>query len=683
LTVGTLVDLIWDKYFDFVIFKDSSLYKLAFLKFGILETRHPNYKKNLELFDHLKKIKSLDQFFYFKESEIELYQDMVNYLLKKNVFRYIPTQYGSIKYLIDISVGGANTYLLAMTTGGRTVNERPREIAIEYGADVDVQSAYGSQLVANYYPIGKPRIYAKSPNSTQKITLKNFLNKHYLKLEKYKMFYILVSGDLSFEQDLIHSKIPHKSYMNKVENFMEIPVDKQAISSDFVLLRKQIINGVITQSTLEILQKVSTSAELNEIHNLEVVAALYYYDADCTFSIKEILNEFLKDFGSYSFDSTKSSVTDTRTFKTFLFPIRDIVGALLSQRLDLKKKIKTDPNAKSLSNSLKLIINTLWGDFTSIFFKTSNVLASQQVVNSIRNYVWMLSKPLGTVMSITDGGPYSLMEVFSLKENQKKPGLNTLSSYYKIKKHRSFITHSLGHINWKPYFESNIPLFDSSVPNIDDLCLKHVRDFWKSYDLKFQVFIEHKMERSFKICSYIGKAHYMMLIYDSEKEEYSKEIYVIRGFKYDPEIKHLYPTYLLLKYILYNHPNYSILFSIDNDFIYEQIKLVKINFWRLTLIKTNHKNFKFVSNLGPDVWPGDAITVQKDFRMWNTHCYILNLEEYKRKAKRSLRTTKIKNEDGKIITKKIHGFELVLINKGVHCFLEAINTDSFKNREKQ
>jgi hypothetical protein len=93
------------------------------------------------------------------------------------------------------------------------------------------------------------------------------------------MFYILVSGQLSFDQDLIHLKVPHSSVAspdNKIQNFMEIPVDKQAIESDFLLLRREIINGVITQSALEILLKVSTNLELVEIYNLEVVSALYF-----------------------------------------------------------------------------------------------------------------------------------------------------------------------------------------------------------------------------------------------------------------------------------------------------------------------------------------------------------------------------------------------------------------------
>jgi hypothetical protein len=76
-----------------------------------------------------------------------------------------------------------------------------------------------------------------------------------------------------------------------------------------------------------------------------------------------------------------------------------------------------------------LLINTLWGDFTSVFFKISNVLCSQLVWNTIRNIVWMISKALGTALSITDGGPYSLTEVFKLKtelKSFKKPGLHIL-----------------------------------------------------------------------------------------------------------------------------------------------------------------------------------------------------------------------------------------------------------------
>jgi hypothetical protein len=81
--------------------------------------------------------------------------------------------------------------------------------------------------------------------------------------------------------------------------------------------------------------------------------------------------------------------------------------------------------------------------------------------------VWLISKSLNTNLSITDGGPYSLMDVTYFKEGKvrkkelvsnKKPCLNILSSYYKYKYKYKYKNHSslklgpLGNIPWDKYF---------------------------------------------------------------------------------------------------------------------------------------------------------------------------------------------------------------------------------------
>lgn len=67
---------------------------------------------------------------------------------------------------------------LGLTTGGRTVNERPSEITIKYGADIDIQGAYGSNLSKILYPVGRPRMYFSTPNDFQNLTLGKFMKKY-------------------------------------------------------------------------------------------------------------------------------------------------------------------------------------------------------------------------------------------------------------------------------------------------------------------------------------------------------------------------------------------------------------------------------------------------------------------------------------------------------------------------
>lgn len=182
-------------------------------------------------------------------------------------------------------------------------------------------------------------MYAKSPNMQSKMLLKEFLKTNLKKFSKNNMYMIIVSGQLDFEQDFIHSKIPvTQSVKSKITNLLELEVDQQAIEGNFLLLRKEIINGGITKSTLDILKKVCTSNELKEIYNLEVETALFYYDEDCITDIEEFLNAILLDKGFYSFDLKTSQLVDTCCFKTFLFPIKGFVEPLINERLMLKSQ---------------------------------------------------------------------------------------------------------------------------------------------------------------------------------------------------------------------------------------------------------------------------------------------------------------------------------------------------------
>jgi hypothetical protein len=78
------------------------------------------------------------------------------------------------------------------------------ENVIREGADVDISSAYGNSMLDKGLPYGRPHLPPKS-NDTTPITLGKFFKKQGNNLSDY--FKIIVSGKLSFNQDIILSRI--------------------------------------------------------------------------------------------------------------------------------------------------------------------------------------------------------------------------------------------------------------------------------------------------------------------------------------------------------------------------------------------------------------------------------------------------------------------------------------------
>lgn len=359
--------------------------------------------------------------------------------------------------------------------------------------------------------------------------LGSFIKKYINKCRKYNLFKIIISGQLPFSQDLIQSKIPsEKGLVRRTTAFFELEAGEQVIPNEFLLLRREIINGTITYTTLELLEKVCTSQEYKTIMELEVQSAAFYYDSDCVEDKEEFLNAILSDKGSNSYESSTSRVIDTRTHKWHPIFFENFVGDLLKKRAELKP-LKNDPIAQATQQALKLIINCLWGDITSTFFALNNTICSEIVTNAIRNKVWMLVKAVNGNMSITDGCPYSLMGVSYLKDGAK-PGLSSLSSYYIYSKHRSIEIKPLKGIDWKGIFQNNLSYMDSELKNLDQYVQEHIAEFWDSYGLSIDFKIEHKLERCFLRCAYFKKANYLMIIYNNKakgKYKYNQIIRVI------------------------------------------------------------------------------------------------------------------------------------------------------------
>lgn len=262
----------------------------------------------------------------------------------------------------------------------------------------------------------------------------------------------------------------------------------------------------------------------------------------------------LADRGKAQFDSTKQILVDTRTRSWYGVELKNFIGPLMSMRKQLKKE-KTI-TAHSMQDAIKLIINTLWGDITSAYFELSNVVCSERkeiVTSAIGTSVWLMSKPLCTYLSITDGGPYSLMNVAFLKSNQKKPSFNVLSTYYNYKNHPSIRLGPLENINWANAFENNISFPQEPFLNADVYALNHIKQFWSNYNISINFALEHKPDNFFIAGSYMLKAHYVFKIFDQNTSTYTKILYKIRGFREEKSIKFLNPIFNILYWLEYRY----------------------------------------------------------------------------------------------------------------------------------
>jgi hypothetical protein len=87
-------------------------------------------------------------------------------------------------------------------------------------------------------------------------------------------------------------------------------------------------------------------------------------------------------------------------------------------------KLQQDNVSNAIQYSLKSIVNTSYGILSSSYFDINNVILSYYITSTIRVQIWLMSKPLNTYLSITDGGPFSLMNTTSFYKTNFKQILN-------------------------------------------------------------------------------------------------------------------------------------------------------------------------------------------------------------------------------------------------------------------
>jgi len=675
ITIGSTVNKMFDKFYHYIILKNDPLNMLAHAKQSILSLTTGRYSANLEILEKLNNCFTLEDLSRTYKHYLNTEEDLMKIYSTPKPFKYTTLEYASKKYLLDISVD--NTLAtISLTSGGRTVNERPEEITCDYGADADFPGAYGRNIEESYMPVGRPHYISYTPNETKRMKLGEFMKKIVPKTS-FNLWKVVVSGKLTFEQDLIFSKVfATKNLYNKILSFDDSNVRTFEIPGTFALLRKEIYNGSITSSLWDIITKVANHKELSEFNNLEVVAGIYYLEKDRVNSIEDLTKSFLEDRGSYKFNTKLNCLQESRTHTWFSIPLSNLVTPLINERVMLKNKKDSFSLAKQVG--LKNIINTLYGVITSRFFSINNVVVAENITSKTRGNVWLLAKSLNTFLSITDGGPFSLQSVNFIRSDLpslKLPGIHILSYYKYFNHHRSFISKPLGDINWKYLFDNNTP--PEKLPDVGCLALDHIKKFWSHYKIEITFGIEIKMY--FKRAAYINKAHYYFITYDEVSKTYIKPFHKIRGFHYN-EKQILNPVFLLLKHCAHHDLNNPAndKFNIQNDGIYEERKLIHINEWRKSIVKVNNK---FISKYGYDFMPDDELVLLFEYRLNNTHFPIMTIQEFLKRNRRTLaKINYINNQE--IVSRKQVCFEAYL-HLGIKLTLTYMKSDDLRSKTRK
>nr|WKT08303.1 hypothetical protein [Mesostigma viride] len=672
MTIGSFVAKTLFKYIRAQA-SNKDLFNFSMRKLGLLDTSDPYYRTSLKSYIHCQKkfqnkqkllralelIRKEDKDKKKKKSSFtekpisqqdkDLYnltcEDLVrlDHFMNKAKFYFLGINQGSVQYFSGLR--GDSAVFSALVQGGRCNNENPFEWHLECGADIDLQSCYATALrhfhfpIRHFhFPIGLPTVLSFKPNQA-KMTLQQFLASYASKNQLIdNMWFVTVNTTkpFSFQQDLVCSKDSTPTQINKsnAKNWENISIsdldrddELKHIPGHFLLLRKELRNGIITSDILNVLLKVANNQEMKEIFQLEVVSAVMYLKKDKVNSLDEWIDLAIADKGQlYNKNGNFAESTDTRMRYHFDLSLEGFNGKLADARARFKKEKSLSGNA--MQAMLKLISNATYGVIASPFFLVSNTVLANNITARARMGAWMLNKALHTRQSITDGGMYGLQTVPFLKEGAKLPGLDLLSDnrnwHDKIRYERT--VGNLGGINWKDVLsDPTSSNCKNLLNNLDEIAKNHIQEFWKRYGLELPFQVEHKISNTFKSAGYFNKAHYCFITMSGEV------IYKVRGAKfYQDEENVPSPMFHLLLELAENK---EAKLSLAEDLEYDHISLLKIQKWVEAV--ESQKGFEEIRNSG--IRPGDELREKRFARFNNTHMPCNILADFLRREKRAFK----------------------------------------------
>lgn len=619
MTTGALVAVTLEKFL-FAQVQNKDVLKFCLRKLGLLDTSDKRHSYYLSCYiNSCKKYRDINKL----TEAIEQGEDsqLIDFL-SKATFAHSGISQAGVKYFAKVTQDSAA--FAALVQGGRCNNERPSEYIVYTGADIDLQSCYGSALREFIFPVGLPTVWAFAPNQ-RRLTLKQWLTRNESQLVP-GLWTAYINADLTFRQDIIYSKLVTQAQINKAAfgeddkqvNDPDRDDDLAHIPGTFALLRKQIRNGIITHDILQALRAVANDREIKQLMDAEVVTAVAYLKKDRVNTIEEWQAKVVADKGAlYNKCNEHGQSIDSRTRAWYGLELEQFVGKLVDERNKLKKgrlNLAGDELAQvdAKQEALKLFVNTTYGVIASPYFSVGNTVVGNCITARARLGAWMLNKALHTRQSITDGGFYSLLAVPVLTDKGYKPSLATLSdntSWLDTKNYTRTLQ-PLANLNWHLIFTNK----GEELKQLDKLAEEHIANFWSRYGLELPFAIEHKLKHTFTVAAYWSKAHYHMHTLDG------KDIVKIRGAKdyADGSALRKSPMYSLLAAIASGSDEFP------QQLEYDQFTLLKIGKWVEAQASLNPNSYQAL--LGKR--PGDEVVEQRLARFGNAHIFADTDKEY-------------------------------------------------------
>lgn len=314
---------------------------------------------------------------------------------------------------------------LAIVHGGRVKNEVPHKVRhTGLVISMDIVSAYGQALKHLSLPIGHPTLlYYPHHHPSEWPTLRQVLKYYRDELVEGCWYFVVdTCGEkLSFCQSLLYSKRfnnDNPEILDNSKNSDDFREDLAHIKGDFMLLDREIRNGILTHYSLTMIEHCASDQELGELYDkLRVKCAMIYPARLChEYSGPESVERWISaarnhqgKLSTFS-DLTCHGVNDSRVGPWLQFPLRSFISPYLERRRQLKKEMKehhrNSPAWRRLNAmqlSLKKVVNTLYGTFASIYFAISSPCVANNVTDRCRMGCFAVAT-IGSINSVTDGG---------------------------------------------------------------------------------------------------------------------------------------------------------------------------------------------------------------------------------------------------------------------------------------
>jgi hypothetical protein len=201
--------------------------------------------------------------------------------------------------------------------------------------------------------VGLPIVVANTTKQKRQ-TLKQFLKEHENDLHD-NLWTIIISGNLTFDQDLIYSKLTTTEKIEKQFNkSIDISINGDSMNmsdsdligdlGDHIILTQELKNSILTSDLLHAIKKIATTQEYAEILNTKVETAIYYSKSD-ELSKEEFL-KYWESFSTddidqmYTFDTKTQSIPDVRPRKWTKIPLEKMMTILQKSRNEYKTEAK-------------------------------------------------------------------------------------------------------------------------------------------------------------------------------------------------------------------------------------------------------------------------------------------------------------------------------------------------------